>query len=272
MIGPPVAHPHAQAHGPHVQRRVFLAAAAPGRAVVPEQLVGQSLAAKGPGQLRLHRALFLIRTGGQQHVVAGMIVEHAQRMAAARIEGEVPLEIHLPELVGAGPFETREGRGRRAGRRGDEAMPGQDAGERAGRRQAGVAEILETAAQLARAPGGMRAAQRHHRRLHGANRAFGTALRPAGTVRQGVGSARLETFEPLVAHGGADLETTAELPDVGVGQPGQMDKFQAHRKQIIHKPGHGYPPCRHTAACVHHVPAHPSTLSPVYTRIAEWEE
>jgi hypothetical protein len=65
------------------------------------------------GQLGLNRGLLLIGTGGQPHIVAGMVVEHAQRMTAPLAEREVALEIHLPELVGARALKARMGRGGR---------------------------------------------------------------------------------------------------------------------------------------------------------------
>src|SRR5271167_764465 len=109
----------------------MLAAAAPRRPVVPQQPVRQTIEAKSPDQPGLDRLCTLIPTGGQQDIVPGVIIQGAQGMATALPQGKMPLEVHLPKLVGSGPLEPLERCGGLAACRLDEPLTVQDASDRA---------------------------------------------------------------------------------------------------------------------------------------------
>src|SRR5882672_7477097 len=106
MICPAMTGADAQAHQPHVQGSVFVSAAAPRRAVIPEYAGGQAIAAKGANHMPLHGGLPLIRARHQQDVVAGVVVQCAQWMAATLVQSKMTFEIHLPQLIGDRPFKA----------------------------------------------------------------------------------------------------------------------------------------------------------------------
>jgi hypothetical protein len=86
-----------------------------------------------------------------------MVVEHRQRMAApAAAQGHVALEVHLPEFVGAWPFEAHISLMLDAGPCLDAASLVQEPGNRTGDRQSLQAQILEATVQLARTPSRVR--------------------------------------------------------------------------------------------------------------------
>ena len=196
----------------------------------------------------------------QTHEVAGVIVQHCQRMTARSVaQGEAALEVHLPKRVGGAALETLPGRGRCAGRRADLAGAGKDRPDGAARGQILVAQILQAAAQLARSPGGLRLAQsqdRGHRRLRGRPRA---APGPPGTIRQRGHAPLRKTLEPLVAGAAADAKTSAQLTDVGPGQGSQSDEFVA-----LGHGGRGLPAhAGHCYPCVRSIHAEPVPTSRV---------
>ena len=76
-----------------------------------------------------------------------MVVEHRQRMAARAIEeGEVTLEVHLPQLVGCRALKARKGTRRRRSLI-EQTVAAQDAGDSA-RRELGAALEQQPSASL----------------------------------------------------------------------------------------------------------------------------
>src|SRR5437773_10712369 len=101
MVGPAMTDPNAQTQQPDAQHTIGgLRVIAPGRTVVHQQAFGQAIATKGGGQMLLHGFGLLIATGCQAQRIAGMIIQHTQRMAAlAAAQGKMALKIHLPQLI-----------------------------------------------------------------------------------------------------------------------------------------------------------------------------
>lgn len=84
---------------------------APGRAVVAEDLAWQAVKLEGAQQVLAHAEACFVGTGSQADQEARVVVKDGERMAApARGEGEVPLEVHLPEHVGLRSFEAHKRR------------------------------------------------------------------------------------------------------------------------------------------------------------------
>ena len=74
---------------------------APRRPVVHQHGVRQPIAAEGCRQGRNHAVAALVGTRSQHQRKPRVIVEHRQRMTApAAAERKMPLEVHLPQLVG----------------------------------------------------------------------------------------------------------------------------------------------------------------------------
>jgi hypothetical protein len=90
-----------------------------------------------------------------------VVVQHRQWVAAAPAgEAEVALEVHLPEVVGAGALEAAAvARPAGAGAL-QQPVAAQDGGDGAGGRDVGVPLGHEAGAELAPAPGGVLGAPR----------------------------------------------------------------------------------------------------------------
>src|SRR5438093_1149703 len=102
MVGATMTDPNPQPQQPDAQHAIGgLLVIPPGRTVVHQQAFGQAVAAKGFGQTLPHGLGLLIATGRQAQRIAGMIIQHTQRMAAlAGTQGKMALKIHLPQLIG----------------------------------------------------------------------------------------------------------------------------------------------------------------------------
>ena len=95
-----------------------------------------------------------------------MIVDHRQRMAPAGAEGEMPLEVHLPQLVRRRPLETLHTADAAGSPQVDPAVPVQNRRNRAGARHRLMFEILQPPPDLAPAPGRMLVTNRQHQCLN----------------------------------------------------------------------------------------------------------
>ena len=139
MMGPAVQHPDAEPHQPDAEAGQRLAARiAPGRTVVHQHGRRQAIAAEGFFQMAAHRLALLVAAGRQHQIVARMVVERGQRMAAPARHGEVTLELHLPKLVRALPLEPPPWPRMLGRRRFRQAVATpQDRGDRARRRDLG---------------------------------------------------------------------------------------------------------------------------------------
>src|SRR5882757_10321154 len=82
---------------------------APGRTIVGDQPLRQAIAAEGDDELLSNGLGLFVGAGGKHHGEARMIVEHGQRMKPASVQGYVPLEVHLPQLVRPRALEAGEG-------------------------------------------------------------------------------------------------------------------------------------------------------------------
>src|SRR5436305_7914445 len=112
-----VADSDAQLEQPDRQSRPrsLRAGGPPGRAVVAEDALRQPEAAEDRREMSLHGLAPLVGTGAQPQAISGMVVEDGQGMTTSGRGGEVPFEIHLPELVGPIALEADKGTRGRAG-------------------------------------------------------------------------------------------------------------------------------------------------------------
>ena len=149
------AAPDAEPHQPDGEAGIgFTAGLAPGRPVVHQHGQRQPVAAEGGAQLPAHRLALLIAASRQHNIVARVIVEHGERMAAAAaMHREVTLVVHLPKLVRARPLEAlpRPAMSGRPGFR-QPVVSAQDLGNRARRGHARLAMLLELPLDLAPTP------------------------------------------------------------------------------------------------------------------------
>src|SRR5213080_462537 len=101
MIRPTVTDGNSQPQQPNRQRRMLvLTIISPGRAVVHQHPLRQTITAKSGGQAFFYRGGLLIAAGLQAQRIARTIVEHSQRMTACAVaQGRVAFEIHLPQLI-----------------------------------------------------------------------------------------------------------------------------------------------------------------------------
>lgn len=154
------AHPHAQAYEPDREGRNAMPGArtAPGLAVIHIDPLGQAVVSERCFQHRLHLRAALSLACMQRHRVAGVVVQHGERMAALLAQRKVALEVHLPQCVGHRMFEAVITRALTRARRMQLPMPAQDVCDGARMRDIGVAQMLQTCGDLAPTPYRMRLA------------------------------------------------------------------------------------------------------------------
>ena len=143
---------------------------------------------------------------------ARMVVEHGERMAAAAAEqGEVALEVHLPQFVGRLTFETLERALSGRGGGGLQPRAAQNASHGA-RRQHWTAWHSSTRASLRPPPRVARfAPQPDHRLFDFSSGARGTAPGPLGAVFKTARPHLRIAHQPLVAGLRRDPEAPAQL-------------------------------------------------------------
>ena len=115
------------------QREVVAAAIAPGRAVVGGDAPRAARSGQRRDQARLHGFGGLVGAGRQHDREARMVVEHGERMQPAGAQGDVALEVHLPQIVGGVVLEADEGLCAATLHPELDAVATQDAGHRRGR-------------------------------------------------------------------------------------------------------------------------------------------
>ncbi|MNE75890.1 hypothetical protein D3C80_1720900 [compost metagenome] len=116
-----------------------------------------------------------------------MIVDHGQWMAKALTGLNVAFEVHLPEVVGRFVFEANPALAHSTGFAGNQIVPMQNIGHRAGRDAPG-----EQMADLAPTPGGMGVAHSKNLTLKIVGRSCGTGQRASGMFLE---ACRAQLFE-----------------------------------------------------------------------------
>src|SRR3954452_4486288 len=135
---------------------------APGRTIVGDHALGQTVPAEGGDELLPDRLGPLVGASRKYHREARVIVEHSQRMKPACVQRHMALEVHLPQLVRLRPLEAGEGRLAATMRAQFDPIPLQDRRHRRGRRNSFLPEILQPPGDLAATPGWMFATYRKH--------------------------------------------------------------------------------------------------------------
>jgi hypothetical protein len=190
-----------------------------------------------------------------------VIVEHGQRMKPAGVQGNVALEVHLPQFVRPRPLEP--GKGRRAATMCAQfdPMPPQDRRHRRGGRNRFPAQILQSPGDLATAPGRMLRTYRKDSFFRHCGAARRRILRPARQFVKPRHPLQPPTFQPLVAGRRAHPEATAQLPNIGAFYRSQHHKFQSrvHSGSLVERhPTASLIRCRKCPRClrtpVHLVP------------------
>ena len=237
MVGAAVAEADAEAQQPDAERGVRRGRTiAPGRAVVDDDPFRQAVTTECRLKMPLHRLALLVATGRQAQVEARAVVQHGQRMAAARGQGKMALEVHLPELVRPRPLEALKRRGRPCLPQGN-AMAPQDRRHRRWRRHARLSQIRQPPGDLAPAPARMIRTHRQNRGFHRLRRAARTGPWPSRTVRE-IRRAGPDTAQPLVARLAADAETAAQRRDIRTRLTRQHHKLQTQVHYRHLRPGH----------------------------------
>lgn len=134
---------------------VVITLAAPGRAIVHGDALGQTLGPEDRRKPLLDGLGTLIAARLESQSEAGVIVEDGERMTAGCIGSEVALEVHLPELIGSGVLEALETAMLDRLLRVDAAVAYEDLMDGAGRRHALRTRVEQASAQFASAPSRM---------------------------------------------------------------------------------------------------------------------
>src|SRR5579864_7028629 len=159
-----------------------------------------------------------------------MVVEHGQRMAAAAAEqGEVALEVHLPEFVRRRAFEALQRALSRRGSTVEQPRAAQDTGHGA-RRQRWAPLACEQPRKLASAPRVARlVAQPDHRLFDFSRGACRTAQGPLRALFETARARPRVARQPLVAGFRRDPEAPAQLAPVHSRLQRQLHKLLAQR-------------------------------------------
>src|SRR6266702_3241779 len=216
MIRATMRHAHAQSQQPHRERgEPPTTRVAPRRTVVHKHRSGQDIAAEHHHQAFTRRTILMVGARLDAQRIARMIVDDCERVATTAAQGEVALEVHLPQLIGLLALEALIRTGMLACALLELAVTPQDLGNRARRRCDLPAVALEHLRDLAPAPGivAVLANAQHcgFDRLAGARRAVMRAPRPISKTGPAL---RRVPPKPLVAFGTADAEPRAKLASV----------------------------------------------------------
>src|SRR6478735_7670057 len=108
MPRPSMDEPDPELDEPDAQDRQPIVAlhGAPRRTVVAADGGWQAIGLEAADQRRLNVLQRLAGTGPQQHIEAGMVIEHGQGMATTVGHGDMAFEVHLPQRVGVRVLET----------------------------------------------------------------------------------------------------------------------------------------------------------------------
>jgi hypothetical protein len=238
MVGTPVAHPNAMAHQPDREGGERLAIpVTPWRAVVHQHRKWQSVAAEQRRQALAHRCVLLVVAGLQPQRIARVIVQHGERMAAPHRQREMPLEVHLPQLVRFSAFKP-DMRTRMLRRAVQLAVPAQHLRDRAQRRHRMPALARQRPGDLAGAPRIVArrtdAQHRRRRRLVGPQRA---RVRTPRAIDQTNITRQSMPTQPFVAGLPADTEITAQTASVRSDRRRKTnERFPLlHHRQLPHR-------------------------------------
>src|SRR4051812_1908389 len=243
MVGPAVDGPDPELEKPYRQLGpgVFKGEA-PRAAIVDEHRIRQSVTAERRLKMSAHRRALFVVTSSQAQRKARVVVQHRQRVTGhAVLQRTVPLEVHLPELIGRILLEARVRLSRRARGLRHPIVPAQDFVHRRYRRN-GLPVALQAMRDLARSPGRVSIAQRDDLLLGRSCRALRTVMRPPRPIRQRR-IAGIVPLEPLVAGRRADAVLLAQLPPVHTFLLGKHYELSSlvHDRHL--SPRHGSPPC-----------------------------
>src|SRR5580692_2132855 len=214
MIGPAVDRPDAKLEKPHrkLGPGVFKSEA-PGATIVDEHRIRQSVTVERRLEMSAYRRASFVVTSCQAQGKARVVVQRRQRVTGqAVLQRTVPLEVHLPKLIGHILLEACVGLSRRARRLRHPIVTAQNLVHGRYRRN-GLPVALETMRELARSPGWVSIAQRDDLMLGRSCGALRTVMRPPRPVRQRC-IARIVPLDPLVTGLRADAELPAQLPPV----------------------------------------------------------
>ena len=165
--------------------RIGGVSASPGRAVVQQDALWQAIATESGGEALPNCAGSLIGASLQAHDKAGVVVQDDKGMAAAAVaHGEMPLEAHLPELVGVLVFKALPAAMFEALVGVDEAMATQDSSDSTRTGDSLDAPVREPTLNLAPAPGGVLGPHMQHRCFQLQCRVGRRVVRPTRSVLQ----------------------------------------------------------------------------------------
>ena len=206
VVGAAEAQADAQAYQPDCQLRQA-APSAPGRAVVDVDALRQAVLCKRLYQRRLHAFPALVGQCQQEDVVARVVVQDGQWVAAsAVVHPDVSFEIHLPQGIGVGMLETLPRRRRLARLGADTPVAVQDVGDGAGG-DVDFLVALEQVGDFAPTPGRMGIAHGKYLRFKRRIAALGAVFRTARPAFDAV------AFKPFVGGFAANAEAAAKLAE-----------------------------------------------------------
>src|SRR5918996_594820 len=104
-----VANQNTKPHQPNRQCGKWISSLiSPRWTVITNNLVRQTILPKCITQVRLHRLCALIQTRFQNHRVSRVIIQNRQWVAPSFGTSNMSFKIHLPQIVGVGPFKSLE--------------------------------------------------------------------------------------------------------------------------------------------------------------------
>jgi len=152
------------------------------------------------------RELLFVGAGKESDTVPGVIIEHSQGVTATGGGGEMPFEIHLPELVGPISLEADESTSC-GGLRANALVSAKDRRDRARGWHVLPLEREQAGMEFSTFPCRVLVAQSQHFSLHVARGASGRAARSATLVAQARIAVCAKTCQPLVAGLATDVKS-----------------------------------------------------------------
>ena len=244
MVWPAMDHPDSQLHQPDGERgEGVVEVAAPGRAIVHQYRVGHAVAAEDGREMVMDGLSLLVCTSPHAQGEPRMVVQYRQWVAPSTTAyWDMPLEVHLPKVVGTLVLEAPVRLVLEAVRRLYKSMSPEDGRDRALGRHAIVSSILEHPGQYVSSLGRVLPTKVYDELLHLGTRSVRGVMGALREIIQTLLSGLKVSAQPLVPGLAADPTAQTQFAHIHTLGLRQGDELFPLRHGTCNLPWHRNPP------------------------------